>query len=182
MSRTLTDTLAFRYATAKDAPAIVALIESAYRGETGRRGWTTESELIEGQRTDLEEVQALIATPTARFLLAEEDGTIAACCLLDDQSPAMYFGMFAVSPTRQGAGLGDALIQEAERLATHEFRAATMRMSVIWLRSELIAWYERRGYEATGDRLPFPYGNPRAGTPMRDDLYFLVFEKPLPAS
>lgn len=181
MSRTATDSLTFRYATEADTPAIVALIESAYRGEMGREGWTTESEIISGQRTDLEEIHALLATPSARFLLAEDDGALVACCLLDDQPPAMYFGMFAVSPKRQGAGLGDALIREAERRAVQEFQASTMRMSVIWLRSELIAWYERRGYKATGDRLPFPYGEPRAGVPVRDDLYFLVFEKPLSA-
>ena len=55
----------------------------------------------------------------------------------------------------------------------------TMRMTVIDIRDELIAFYERRGYRRTGIKKPFPYGDARFGLPKRDDLRFEVLEKPL---
>ena len=55
---------------------------------------------------------------------------------------------------------------------------AALRMTVIDVRDELIAWYERRGYRRTGIRKPFPYGDTRFGVPRRDDLRFEVLEKP----
>lgn len=164
-----------------DVEAIVALIESAYRGDTGLQGWTTETLLIDGQRTDAEEISARMQAPNARFLCAWEDDQLRGCCLLEEQSDAAYFGMFAVSPRQQGRGIGDQVLAAAEACARHELHAKKMTMSVIWLRTELIAWYERRGYRKTGEELPFPYGDPRAGLPRRDDLYFIVLEKPLAA-
>lgn len=171
-----------RPARFEDAQRIVTLIESSYRGESGRRGWTTESDLIAGQRTDIEEIQQLLEHPTALFLSAWIDNRLVACCLLDNQAPAAYFGMFAVDPSTQGQGLGDTMLQAAERYAQKNWNTKKMTMSVIWVRAELIAWYQRRGYQKTEQQLPFPYENPRAGTPLRDDLYFIVLEKELDAS
>lgn len=169
----------FRVATPADVAAIVALVESAYRGDSGRRGWTTESDLLDGQRTDADEVAALIADPAARMLLAERDGQLLASCLIQRQGEAAYFGMFAVDPVRQGGGLGKAVLAEAERVATTQWQCRTMRMTVIVQRTELIAWYERRGYRRTGQFQPFPYGDPRFGLPRRDDLRFELWVKDL---
>jgi GNAT superfamily N-acetyltransferase len=171
--------IAFRAALAADVPAIVALVESAYRGDASRAGWTTEADLLEGQRTDAEGVQALIANPLGRVLLAERAGVLEACAHVERQGDTCYFGMFSVRPTLQGGGIGNALLAECERLARDDWGCRALHMTVIRLRTELIAWYERRGYRATGESRPFPYGDPSFGLPKRDDLDFIILSKPL---
>jgi ribosomal protein S18 acetylase RimI-like enzyme len=183
----------FPVATRADVPALVGLVESAYRGEASRTGWTTEADLLDGQRTDPDEVRALVEAPGGRLIIAEHDAEhgaehdaeLLACCQLerhdgpDAQGPAAYFGMFAVRPTLQGGGLGKLLLAEAERRARAEWGATEMLMKVISARQDLIAWYERRGYARTGRRSPFPYGDERFGIPRRDDLEFELLVKPL---
>ena len=171
--------LAFRVATRHDVATVVALVESAYRGESGQRGWTTESHLLDGQRTDAESVAALIGDEGSIVLLAEQGGELVACCHIERQDAAGYFGMFAVNPLLQRGGVGRAVLAEAERRAKTAWQATAMRMSVIEQREELIAWYERRGYRLTGETRPFPYGQPRFGIPRRDDLRFVWLSKPL---
>ncbi len=177
--------LRFRVATPADVDAIVALTESAYRGDASRAGWTTEADLLDGQRTDAREVAGLIANPAVKLLLAEDEGRLLASCVLerlvDGDACDGYFGMFSVRPDAQGNGTGRALLAEAERIARDEWHARTMRMTVIDVRSELIAWYERRGYRRTGERRAFPYGEPRFGIPKRDDLRFEWLVKELRA-
>ncbi|TAN03558.1 MAG: GNAT family N-acetyltransferase [Rhodanobacteraceae bacterium] len=168
--------LRFRVATSDDVAAVVALTESAYRGDASRVGWTTEADLLDGQRTDAEEVRALIARDDVRLLLAERDGQLLASCVVErltgEHAGDGYFGMFSVRPEAQGNGTGRSLLAEAERVARYEWHAHAMRMSVIDVRAELIAWYERRGYRRTGEYKAFPYGDPRFGIPKRNDLRF----------
>ncbi|WEN16506.1 GNAT family N-acetyltransferase [Rhodanobacter sp. AS-Z3] len=167
----------FRVATPADVDAIVALVQSAYRGESGLRGWTTESHLLDGQRTDAADVSDLIGRSGSRLLLAESDGRLRASCHVERRDSHGYFGMFAVDPTQQGSGLGKQVLAEAERIAREEWQCSGMRMTVIVQREELIAWYGRRGYRRTGEYLPFPYGDERFGVPRRDDLRFEVLQK-----
>ena len=171
-----TDLLRFRTATPADVDAVVALTESAYRGDASRVGWTTEADFLDGQRTDVREVAGLIANPRVRLLLVEQADRLLASCvverLVDGDACDGYFGMFSVQPKAQGNGTGRALLAEAERIARDDWHARTMRMTVIDVRAELIAWYERRGYRRTGEYRPFPYGDPRFGIPKRDDLRF----------
>jgi GNAT superfamily N-acetyltransferase len=177
----MTPVLAFRAAVLQDIPAVVALVESAYRGDASRAGWTTEADFLEGQRIDAAGVQADIETPHSRVLLAEDaDGGLLACCHLQQQDELCYFGMFSVQPAQQGAGLGKRVMAEAERIAHQEWHCTRMQMTVIDIRDELIGFYERRGYVRTGVHKPFPYGDARFGIPLRDDLRFEVLEKPLP--
>jgi len=171
--------LTFRDASDADVDTIVALIESAYRGDSSRTGWTTEADLLEGQRTDPEGVLAVIKAPDSRLVTVERDGTVVACCQLEHRGTHAYFGMFAVSPELQGAGLGKVIIAEAERHARESWGAQEMHMTVISVRDDLIAWYERRGYRRTGRMTPFPYGDERFGVPQRDDLRFELLTKPL---
>jgi ribosomal protein S18 acetylase RimI-like enzyme len=173
------DDLTFRTARAADAAAIVDLVESAYRGESGLRGWTTESNLLDGRRTNVDDVLALIAGPHSQLLLAERGGKLMACCQLERRGDSGYFGMFAVDPLAQGAGLGKRVLAEAERIVGETWGCATLRMTVIVQRDELIAWYGRRGYRRTGQFEPFPYGDERFGIPRRDDLRFEVLLKNL---
>jgi ribosomal protein S18 acetylase RimI-like enzyme len=171
--------LVFRLATDADIPALVDLVESAYRGDASRVGWTTEADLLEGQRTDPESLRGIIGKPGSVIVLAEREGELLACANLERLDNAAYFGMFAVRPGLQGGGIGNAVIVECERIARDEWASPSVRMTVIWSRVELIAWYERRGYRATGERKPFPYGDQRFGLPKRDDLYFEVYQKDL---
>ena len=174
--------LAIRAAVPADVPGLVALIESAYRGESSRVGWTTEADLLDGQRTDEDEVSRVLGAPDSRMLLAEDAAGPLACCALERRGGdpvTAFFGMFAVRPAAQGAGVGRRMLAEAERVAAAEWGATRMEMKVISLRDDLIAWYERRGYTRTGLRSPFPYGDARFGIPRRADLEFEVLAKPL---
>ena len=124
----------YRDATVADVPAIVGLVTRAYRGEASRAGWTTEADLLDGNR---------------------------------------------IVPELQRAGIGRAILAEAERVVREDWRLPRMCMTVIDLRTELIAWYQRRGYRLTGETRPFPATDPRFGLPRRDDLRFAVLEKVL---
>ncbi|MFD4317246.1 GNAT family N-acetyltransferase [Streptomyces sp. NPDC058548] len=174
-----TGRISYREAVLDDVPALVPLVESAYRGDASRGGWTTEADILQGQRTDPEGVAAVITTPDSRLLVVERDSEIVACCQLEHRGEAAYFGMFAVRPELQGAGLGKQIIAEAERRVRELWDVREMHMTVISVREELIAWYERRGYGRTGRMTPFPYGDERFGLPQRDDLEFELLVKPL---
>ncbi len=171
--------LQFRDAIPGDIPTLVALVTSAYRGDASRQGWTTEADLLDGERISPEVLAADIARPRSRILLAVDGDEILACAHVAEEDGTGYFGMFAVSPALQGAGLGKVVIAEAERLARDAWGLPSMRMTVIDVRDELIAFYERRGYRRTGIHKPFPYGDARYGLPQRDDLRFEVLEKTL---
>ncbi|ORT60799.1 GNAT family N-acetyltransferase [Streptomyces sp. CB03238] len=173
------DELTYRDATEADVPALVELVESAYRGDSSRVGWTTEADILQGQRTDPDGVREVIATPGSRLLVVERGCEPIACCQLEHRGNAAYFGMFAVRPGLQGGGLGRRVMAEAERLAVAEWGVREMHMTVISVRDELIAWYERRGYRRTGRMTPFPYGDERFGVPQRDDLQFELLVKDL---
>jgi ribosomal protein S18 acetylase RimI-like enzyme len=171
--------LSFRSASAADVPALVVLVTSAYRGDVSRQGWTTEADLLDGNRIDPEVLRSDIERPRSRVVIALRDGEMLACAHVCEQDGSGYFGMFAVRPDLQSAGIGREVLTEAERIVREEFGLTLMRMTVIDLREELIAWYERRGYARTGERLPFPYSDDRFGLPLRDDLEFAALEKEL---
>ena len=179
----------FRSATVDDVDAIVDLVQSAYRGEASRAGWTTEADLIDGPRTDAGLVLETLSRDDARILLAElDDGTgtrrLVACAELSDYSGeggGGYFGMFAVDPTLQGRGLGGAMLDEIERICVEERGDDRLVLVVISLRTEMIDLYQRRGFVPTGDMHRFPYGEERYGRPRRDDLELLVMAKDLRA-
>ena len=173
--------LSFSTATEADVDEVVALVESAYRGESSRTGWTTEADLLDGRRTDAQAVRAVIALPSSVMLLARDDaGELVACCQLERRDGGVgYFGMFAVHPGQQGAGLGRRVLAEAERRVRDDWQSATMEMTVIAQRRDLIAWYVRRGYVETSDTRPFHYGDAAFGLPRRDDLFFVVLRKQL---
>ena len=171
--------LRFRAAQPADIPDVVALVESAYRGDASRAGWTTEADFLDGRRTGSDDVLAQIERPQSRILLVEQDVALLACAHVAVEDGAGYFGMFSVRPNLQNAGIGKAVLAEAERIAREEWMLATIQMTVIDIRGELIAWYERRGYRRTGIIKPFPYGDARFGIPKRDDLRFEILEKML---
>lgn len=170
-----------RTATAADIPALITLVTSAYRGDASRAGWTTEADLLDGARIDAQGLQADLARPRSSILLAERDGQLLACAHVADDHGKGYFGMFSVDPAQQGGGIGKWMMDAAEAHAAREWGMPVMQMTVIDVREELIAFYERRGYVRTGIKKPFPYGDERFGVPKRDDLRFEILEKPLAA-
>ncbi len=183
-----TTPLRFRPATDADLDTLLALVQSAYRGQTSRAGWTTEADLLDGQRTDLADLRECLARERSVLLMAEQADanshaapTVMACAhiSIDADGESGHFGMFAVRPETQGGGVGKALLAEAERMVSDDWNLPAMRMSVIDVRAELIEFYERRGYRRTGIYKPFPYGDERFGIPRRDDLRFEILEKPL---
>lgn len=173
----------FREAGPADVAAVVALVESAYRGESSRAGWTTEADLLDGRRTDEEAIAAVVADPASLLLLADpaegpaDDGPLG-CCELRSAGEAAYFGTFAVRPALQGRGTGRALLAHADAVAVARFGARALEMTVIAQRTDLIAFYQRAGFALTGERRPFPHGDPRFGLPRRDDLEFVVLSRP----
>ena len=171
--------LSFRTATHDDIPALIALVTSAYRGDASRAGWTTEADILDGQRVDADGLRADLDAPRSVILVADLDGAIVGCCHLADENGHGYFGMFAVDPQQQGSGLGKILMAQAERFVQQQWGLSVMQMTVIDCRAELIAFYERRGYVRTGITKPFPYGDARFGLPKRDDLRFEILEKTL---
>jgi GNAT superfamily N-acetyltransferase len=174
--------VSFRAASLDDVPEVLALVQSSYRGEDSRAGWTTEADLLDGQRTDRAAVEEVVGSDAGMILLAEAaDGRLLGCCQLERQADAAYFGMFAIRPALQGRGLGGLLLAEAERHVRDTWCARRLEMQVIAVREDLIAWYARRGYLATGESRPFPYGDERFGLPRRPDLSFAVLVKDLAA-
>jgi len=168
-----------RPATPEDIPALVTLVNSAYRGDSSRAGWTTEADMIGGVRIDDARMAAAITPPDSVVLLHEREGAIVCCVHVQCKGEGSYLGMLTTRPTMQGAGLGRMMIEAAEAWAVEHWQARFMEMTVIVLRTELIAWYERCGYARSGERRPFPYGDERWGVPMRDDLAFEVLRKEL---
>ena len=147
-----------RPASSDEASAIRALVESAYRGDAARAGWTHEADLFSTDRTSDAEISRVIANPAQCLLVAEQDGRLIGTVTISSVGPRLaYLGMFAVDPQVQASGLGRKLLAAAEVAAQCDLGAWTVEMTVIESRTELIGWYERRGYRSTGERRPFPY-------------------------
>lgn len=167
-----------RYAAASDIPALVDLLNSAYRGERSRQGWSSEAHLIAGEiRTDAEELARLMNQPGSVFLKYTDANAILGCVNLQRHGEKMYLGMLSVSPEKQAHGIGRQLMTAAEGHA-RVLSCQAIYMTVISARAELIAWYERLGYRRTGETRPFLVDR-KYGIPMRD-LEFHVFQKVLP--
>lgn len=172
--------LNFSTASAKHIKDLVSFVNSAYRGDSSRSGWTTEADLLDGQRIDFDMLKNLLQSSENVILLAhdsEHPANLVGCVHLDFSNPKLcYLGMLTIKPGLQNHGLGRQLLEAAESLARSR-SCQGMTMSVLSLRKELIDWYLRRGYQMTKEKKPFPYGDIRFGQPNRPDLEFLVLTK-----
>lgn len=162
-------------ASLTDASALKALLEAAYRGDSARRGWNHEADVLDDERTAPGEVEALLADEAVTILTARDDDQLIGCVAVTRKDGTLgYLGMLCVSPLLQSSGLGRRLLDAAEDHA-RTLGIAAMEMTVIASRDALIAWYERRGYRRTGETRPFPV--------LRDPpVTFVVLEKPLGAA
>ena len=174
MSSELTITVA----TTKDIGDLEKLVNSAYRGETSKKRWTTEADLLDGIRTNQEVLTGMINRGDSVILKCTgSKGELVGCVYLQTQEEKLYLGMLTVKPDTQARGIGKRLLQAAEEYAQLQ-QCSAIRMTVISVRKELINWYERRGYKNTGEKKPFPSNDPRFGLP-KQDLEFIVMEKKL---
>lgn len=162
-------------ATLKDIPSIEKLLNSAYRGEGSKKGWTTETDLIKGEvRTDSEELKQILSQKDSVFLKCIKNDELIGCVNLQKENQSIYLGMLSVNPDLQGSGTGKKLLLAAEEFAKQNM-CNRIFMTVISVRTELIDWYKRNGYESTGETKPFP-NDFKSGIPNQK-LEFLVFEK-----
>ena len=155
-------------ATLQDIPSLNMLINSAYRGETSKKGWTTEAHLLAGKRTTEEELEQIILDPKNTFLKYTENDQIIGSVLLVEKENQLYVGMLTVSPELQNSGIGKKMLAEAE-IHAKTLGLSTLSMTVVSVRSELIAWYKRHGYVDTGEREPFP----------SSDIHINISDQPL---
>lgn len=164
-------------ATIADVTELTYLVNSAYRGESSKNGWTTEAHLLDGIRIDeAEMIKYFQDTYITILKYLDADGKIIGCVYLEAKGERLYLGMLTVSPLSQANGIGRQLLHQAEVVA-RELNCKSIYMTVIESRKELIAWYERRGYSATGEILPFHEGT-RFGIP-KEEIKLAVFEKEL---
>ena len=164
-------------ATLQDIPALNILINSAYRGETSKKGWTTEAHLLEGKRTDVEEMTEILLNPKNTILKYTENDQIIGSVLLAQKEHQLYLGMLTVSPELQNSGIGKKMLAEAENQAK-ALGLSSIVMTVISVREELIAWYKRHGYVDTGEREAFPESEIHV-TISDEPLEFVFMEKRL---
>lgn len=165
-------------ASLQDIHSINKLVNSGYRGEESKKGWTTEADLLGGKRTDETAIERMITKPGAVILKAVNiSNELAGCVYLEQKDNSLYLGMLTVSPVLQGAGIGKKLLTAAESFAM-EAGLTNITMTVISVRSELIDWYKRNGYQETGKRLPFPMNDPEFGIP-KQFLEFIEMKKVL---
>ena len=162
-------------ATIEDIEALNKLVHSAYRGESSKKGWTSEADLLGGIRTSEKDLLDTIQTPKTFIFKYLESEKILGCVMLAEKENAVYLGMLTVSPDLQGGGIGKKLLNYAEIFAL-EKGIFKIEMTVISVRSELIAWYERHGYVRTGETKPFPMDDPNFGEP-KQFLEFVMMEK-----
>jgi ribosomal protein S18 acetylase RimI-like enzyme len=178
------DSVTFRAATLLDLYDLILLIEGAYRGDESRTGWTTEADLIDGQRTDDIEIREILDDSTSRLRVAEQitardpgAARVVGSVLARREDDGVHLGMLAVHPELQNRGVGRLLLDEGERVAVEELGANECVLWVVSCRRELLAWYVRRGYRDSGLREPFPYDSPRLGRPRVAGLEFAVLRK-----
>lgn len=170
----MTEIVTVRIAAAVDLPRLHPIVECAYRGDSARQGWTHEADLLSGERIDDATLQAMIADPAQILLIAEQGAVALGCVSLTARGDGLvYLGLLCVDPTRQAAGIGKTIIAAAEKVSRDQLDADRIEMTVIDSRTELIAYYERRGFVRTGERRPFPI-------PLDPPLGMVVLEKALP--
>ncbi|CAN5470852.1 GNAT family N-acetyltransferase [soil metagenome] len=171
----MTDKLTISTLQLAEIDSLVSLINSAYRGESSRQGWTTEADLLGGIRTDPSAIKAIIDAPDSAIMVCyTETKRMAGCVYLRMDETELYLGMLTVAPDIQAKGIGKTLLAWSEDYARKNgFKKIVM--TVIEKRIELIAWYVRHGYQSTGEIKPFP-NDPAFGIP-KEPLQFIVLEK-----
>jgi ribosomal protein S18 acetylase RimI-like enzyme len=170
--------ISYRYAEPRDAGEIASLIERAYGGRASVKGWTHQAGIIGGPRSSMDEVQTVILSPGSRFLVASAGDDIVGCAFVRHEDTGALVGLFSVEPSFQELGIGRTLLSSCEATARELWDAKYLRLTVISIRHELIAWYERRGFQDSGRREAFPFGPMTAA--LRTDFDLVEMQKQIP--
>jgi ribosomal protein S18 acetylase RimI-like enzyme len=155
----------------KDIEKLVHLVESVYRGESSRSGWTTEADLLDGQRVDVSMLVDILKDSSSELFIYCDDGKIQACVHLQRQGAVAHLGMLSVSTSLQGKSIGKKILGFCEEYSKKQWQAQKVLIEVLDGRPELLSWYERRGFRKTGNTIPFPEDN-RFGIPKKENLFF----------
>ena len=169
----------FSFADAKQSPEIASLVNSVYRGENAKKGWTTEAGILDGIRISKEKVREIIESENNVIFLASLNDKIIACVHLEKKGDICWLGMLSVDVDFQTFGLGKMMIEKCEVFAKETFKCSVMKLKVIGIRWELIEYYKRREYKLTGEREDFLTAEDTFGDPKTENLYFEVFSKNL---
>lgn len=162
-------------ATISDAEKIEKLVNSAYRGDSSKKGWTTEADLLDGVRIDTTSIHELITNENSKIFIYKINRDLQGCVNIIANNAVLYLGMLTVDPELQNSGIGKKLLRYVEEYAVQNL-FTSIEMTVISQRSELIAWYERHGFQKTGEKRPFPMDDPKFGIP-KTTLEFIVLDK-----
>ena len=172
--------LRFRIANSADIGAIVDLVRRGSRGDASKRGWTSEADLVEGIRTDADQVRAMMSAH-GEIILGEDAGSLLACCHCQCSAREGQIDLLTVDPEQQSIGLGSQTLCLAEEWLRGR-KAEVARILVLNRLPALGFWYERRGYIRTGATIPFSVVDPRFGRSKVQNLGFHVRVKELQAS
>ncbi|RAJ31060.1 GNAT family N-acetyltransferase [Pedobacter cryoconitis] len=156
-------------ASITDLSALLTLVNTTYRGESSIKGWTSEIHLLAGEiRIDEKILTHYLTNPAISVLkYTNPANQITGCVYLERKEENLYLGMLAVNPESQDGGIGRLLLQGAEEHA-RQLNCDKINITVIEDRTELIAWYQRRGYVATGGKFPFPLEYHKYGKPLKE--------------
>lgn len=148
---------AMRSAKVSDVPALLQLVEDAYRGGKATVAWKNEHDRVTGPRTSKNELSRYITSTESSILVLESgNGTFAGCVCVEKQGADAHIGLLAVNPSFQNQGVGRRLLEDAESYGQAQFGCTSGVMWVLSGRDELLEFYRRRGYEKTGETVPFP--------------------------
>ena len=189
-----------RQAVATDIPELETLLNRCYRFE---EGWTNETEIIGGIRTNQDELKSVIDDAKQYLFVypqtdtgdreGQETGEILGCINVaiededDSQEDCAYIGLFAVNPKLQGGGVGRVMLAAAESfvqscLPDHQVSAdgesndKLIKMLVLNGRDKMLAYYERRGYINTGNTQAFS-ADDNSVEAKDKELYFIEIAK-----
>lgn len=168
----------FRIAGTEDANTINDLVNSVYRGENAKKGWTSEADLLDGIRITTAKVNEIISADNSVILLVLNINRIIGCVHLEKTGDKCHLGMLSIDVNYQNTGIGKLVMNKSEEYAKKDFGCSEMEMKVIGQRKELIEYYLRRGYNKTGETEPFIL-NTHFGGPKKDNLYFEYLVKKL---
>lgn len=168
----------YRIATNKDVPELVGLINCSYRPRGDCAGWTHESNLIDGERINSQQLAELLERESSTVLLGLNKGEIVACVNINEEVGVIYLAMLTVTPSCQNFGLGKEMLQLAEEYAENQYDASVLNLFVISQCKELYDFYLRRGYQSTEITSDYP-ANAGVGIPKVEGLKLSLLTKQL---
>ena len=161
-----------RLASKADVQQLTMLINTAYRT---RGGWTTEEGMIQGDRIQEKQLYDLLNLENFQLFVLEIDNKLLGCIGVSLGQQVAEIESFAVAPAEQNSGYGKQLLDFAESHIFEIFKKKVIQMSVLNVRIELLAYYQRRGYQLTEKIEAYPLGQ-NVGEPLIP-LHLLILEK-----